>query len=93
MFRECIKRKGEKKYPYVYEYLGLIYYSINELQKARETLEKALNILPNSPEAHIGMALVNLKEASNHCHNVLNIDPHNEVAFYLLEHNSLKEFL
>ncbi|MEQ8173031.1 MAG: tetratricopeptide repeat protein [Candidatus Eremiobacterota bacterium] len=90
---KSIELKGEIKYPSVYEYLGMIYYSMDQCDKARETLKKAVNILPDSKEACLGLAMVNLKESAMYCNKVLELDPANTVADYMLNNSSLREFL
>ncbi|MEQ8190959.1 MAG: YkgJ family cysteine cluster protein [Candidatus Eremiobacterota bacterium] len=90
---KAIELKGEKKYPSVYEYLGMIYYSMNKLDKAREMLKKGINVLPDSKEAYLGLTMVNLKEGALYCSKILDLEPENTVALHILNNSYLREFL
>jgi len=90
---KSIELKGEKKYPSVYEYLGMIYYSMDKLDKARETLKHAIKVIPDSKEAYLGLTMVHLKEGALYCSKVLELDPTNTVADHILNNSSIRDFL
>jgi len=89
---EKAKKLGaEKEYPYIYEYLGFIYYEEGELKKARKTLTKAMKTIPDSPQVYTVMALISLKEALLYCKETLKLEPHNPVAKHLMVKHSLDD--
>lgn len=84
-FNDAINYGAGVLYPYIYEYMGFIYYEMEDLEKARETFKKALKTQPYSAQAFTGLALVNIKEASVFCKKILEIEPENTVGKYMME--------